>query len=125
MLSVAHLNVIGVCEEHGEAVYAETPASGGWQAKLERSNKILVYHLSLIVARSFVLRGGNMRKHQSYFLSLYLTLPLTFCQPLLGFQSDPAARQGRSAQCMSYRPPSCTQKAQTEPFAQAWLDQSA
>lgn len=43
------LDVLVVGEEHGEAIDAKTPASGGRQAVLQRGAEVLIYELRFVI----------------------------------------------------------------------------
>ena len=53
------LNVVTVCEEHGEPVYADAPARGGRQAVLQGGQEVLVQEHRLVVPA----RLGKGRGH--------------------------------------------------------------
>jgi len=44
-----YLDVVGVCEEHGDAVDAHAPPGRGWQTVLQRRAERLVHHHGLVV----------------------------------------------------------------------------
>jgi hypothetical protein len=45
-----HLDVVGVSEQHGEAVNAEAPASSGWQAILQGCAEVLINKHGLVIS---------------------------------------------------------------------------
>lgn len=44
-----HLDVVCVCQEHGEAVNAKTPAASGWQAILQCCAEVLINKHGFII----------------------------------------------------------------------------
>lgn len=60
MRKTLYLDVVGVRQEHGEAINAHAPASGRWQPVLECSAEGLVDSHGLIVTLIFGLAEENV-----------------------------------------------------------------
>lgn len=80
-----YLDVIGICEKHGDAVDAHTPASRRGQPVFQGSAVVLIYEHGLIVASSLGLQenrratlfqaawGLSERVHQDNILGMFWT----------------------------------------------------
>lgn len=80
-ITKTNLDIVGVCQKHGQSVYSQAPPRSGWQTVFKRCTEVFIDKHCFIVACSFVLCES---KHIQF---LYTKRTPKACEQSLGLLS--------------------------------------